>query len=278
MTNSEVKVNLDRIMTPASRCICLRLGKIDGSALKSLEDNDYDFAPVLDEADLALGLISTVRAKELAPQCGFLTSADLEREHLRLPETVDLNRLLTALRNRPAILVGPEMGADAPPIVWTGFLTIYDLNRHYFRALLYSLIAELEVSLASTIEAGWRDPWDWIEILNEEEQARIIGYWRLAERRHADIGPTAAFMLTQLLKVTGRDKRTLTDLGFQSKSEFEQMSGSFPELRNQIMHPVRPLILRPQDTERLADRIEKLRDLNLRFAKLKEQRAASAKV
>jgi hypothetical protein len=268
--NTDIELDLHQLLTPASNCVSLRVGPIDRAAMDILEKSDFEFAPVLDEQLGAVGLVATRKAKELAERNCLLSVDDADREGVRVSATCGLKSLLATLSSRIAVLVTPAPSASVETggSEWVGLLTIYDLNRHYFRTLLYGFLAELEVRLAKAIEVRGSEPWEWIEILNEEEQARVVGYWKLAERRHADVGPTAACMLTQLIKIIAKDKSTLNGLRFRSKADFEVTTGGIPDFRNQIMHPVRPMILGLEDVGKLADRIDRIRDLNLRFAKL----------
>lgn len=86
----------------------------------------------------------------------------------------------------------------------------------------------------------------WIQRLSEESQARILGYWELSKRKNVDVGPLSAATLTELLKVVACDKNLLNELNFTSKTQFEKAIGCLPNIRNQIMHPVRPLIINQQ--------------------------------
>lgn len=142
-----------------------------------------------------------------------------------------------------------------------GLLTISDLNRHPLRAELYSLMSHAEVELATLVEKAFPDAWTWIRSLNESHQVGILGYWELSRRRGVDVGPVAATTLSQLIRVVSRSKDLLAKLDFQSRNEFEVLTGSIPELRNVVMHPVRPLILEQGDVSRVRDTVLAVRDL-----------------
>ena len=124
-----------------------------------------------------------------------------------------------------------------------GLFTRADLNRHPFRAEIYFALAHLESELAQLIRRSFDDPWDWLDLLSEEKQARIIGYWEISKRRGVDHGPVGAAMLTELLQIATKSDRLRKLLGFESKKLFKSATGRIPDLRNQIMHPVRPLIV-----------------------------------
>lgn len=142
-----------------------------------------------------------------------------------------------------------------------GLLTISDLNRHPLRAELYSLMSHAEVELATLVEKAFPDAWTWIRSLNEGHQVGILGYWELSRRRGVDVGPVAATTLSQLIQVVSRSKNLLARLGFQSRNEFDLPTGSIPELRNVVIHPVRPLILEHGDVSRVRETVLAVRDL-----------------
>ncbi|MEA3225775.1 MAG: hypothetical protein U9Q07_07465, partial [Planctomycetota bacterium] len=102
---------------------------------------------------------------------------------------------------------------------------------------------------------------DWISKLSEEHQVRIIGYWELSKRRGVDIGPIEAIMLSQLIQIVSKTKDLLKLLGFRSRNEFDSGAGKIPELRNCVMHPVRPLILGYKDVAAVHKTIRFVEDL-----------------
>jgi hypothetical protein len=104
------------------------------------------------------------------------------------------------------------------------------------------LIAHLETELAKLVRNSFTDPWEWLTKLSDEKLARIIGYWEVSKRRGVDIGPLGAMTLSELLNVTGKIETLRSGLGYHKSKAFKEATGSIPELRNQIMHPVRPLI------------------------------------
>ena len=95
------------------------------------------------------------------------------------------------------------------------------------------------------------DPWDWIKLLGEEHQVRVLGYWDLTKRRNMDIGPCSAATLTNLLTIVGKTPVIREALGFTSRKSFDKYAGKVPEVRNSVMHPVRPMLLSNGDTKRI---------------------------
>ena len=72
-----------------------------------------------------------------------------------------------------------------------GLFTISDLNRQAVRSAIYHLLADVESGLAKWLEAHAPDPWTWLKHLEEEQQARVPGYWELSKRQGVDVGVSA---------------------------------------------------------------------------------------
>ncbi len=156
--------------------------------------------------------------------------------------------ILTSLR-------GPKNKHRIPPSDddWFALVTISDLNRHSFRSLLYPILAELESALAKLIERHCEDPWVWLDTTSEDTQIRLIGRWEYERRRSVDTTPVAGCTLIDMINIVARFRDLRSTLGFASRNKFDDATGSFSNLRNKIMHPVRPLILDPDDVCQLQE-------------------------
>ena len=119
----------------------------------------------------------------------------------------------------------------------------------------YTVLSVLESGLASVIDNHFLEPWHWIQILGENHQVSVLGYRELSKKRGVDVGPIAATTLAQLLNVVARTKELLQELGYKSRSEFEDNLGYVPELRNCVMHPVRPLMLSTSEVTKVRNTV-----------------------
>lgn len=253
----DTSVDVSLMYTPIEECVSVQLGPVSTQVLAKLCGHGYDDAPVAQDGRV-LGAVSMVELQGLLDQ-----GQDLGMANLRLTDRaqwltsssktrVPIFQLLTVLLGDRCTFV-----CDAPRTVLDpsgpvrGFLTISDLNRHVFRAALYGAFAALEAQLAAFIEASCRDPWEWIKSLSEEHQVRILGYWDLSKRHGLDVGPVAAATLTNLLTVAAKSSTLRGALGFTKRSEIEKVVGAVPNVRNAVMHPVRPLIGRHDDVQRV---------------------------
>ena len=167
----------------------------------------------------------------------------------RIGSSVGIDTLLETMARRRAVIVIEENHSTeyGHAEFGVGLLTISDLNRHTLRSALYSLMAHVEAELAALVERAFPDAWTWIRSLNEGHQVSVLGYWELSKRRGIDVGPVAATTLSQLIQVTGRSRDLLKRLGFESRTPFDDHTSGIPDLRNRVMHPVRPLILDADD-------------------------------
>jgi hypothetical protein len=222
---------------------------VDAATVSVLEDKGYDHAPVTTAADVAIGIIATSTARRLLESSIPLEASSPAINPSAVPLHPSLDALLGALSTTEAVLVTPEPGGH----VVLGLLTLSDLNRHLFRANLYQSLARLEARLARAVEQHFRDPWEWLESLNEDGQAAIVGRWEILKRRGLDVGPVVAANLPHLLNIVRKSRPLLEELGFSSGSAFEKATGRIPEVRNSVMHLTRPLILGLSDVARLRE-------------------------
>jgi len=259
---------LQTLCVPLDQCISVKTGKVDPVILAELEKHGYDQAPVYDAGGRVLyGLISTECLRALQISGEEISESDIEirdeGHFLFTGPFLTVERLLATLTDRRAVFVVRESSATEYGYnQWNyGLLTVSDLNRHALRGALYSILSELESGLASVIDAYFREPWHWIQILGESHQVSVLGYWELSKKRGVDVGPIAATTLAQLLNVVARSKELLHELGYKSRNEFEDNLGHVPELRNCVMHPVRPLVLSTSDVTKVRNTVVAVIDL-----------------
>ena len=253
----EESVPFEDLCIRLPHCLCVQPGLILEATLSDLERNGYDQAPVYDPATgTAWGLASTDYLRSL-----YSADTRLERDNphvrdeakvLRIGSSGNIYQLLDRLRTQRAIIVIRESDVTEYGHVefLLGLVTISDLNRHEIRAILYRLLSTVEARLAHLIDQELPDPWEWLPLLSEEQQVRVLGYWELSKRRGVDIGPLAAITLAQLLTIVAKFERLRGRLGFTRRKDIDSEIGQVPDFRNRIMHPVRPLILDKEDVNR----------------------------
>lgn len=261
-------VDIDNLCIPINKCVCIKPGDIKIDILNLLENNDFDFAPVLDSNEnYVIGLAERIYLKKLLNENKTLSNKDPnisdEKHFIELGSNITIDYLLEKFLDIDAAIIYSEMDGEKYGSILSvkGLLTISDLNRHPIRSTLYGLISVLESGLAKLIKNYFSDHWDWIAKLNEENQVRIIGYWELSKRKGVDIGPLEAAMLSQLIQIISKTKELMDQLSYRSRTEFDKGAGKIPHIRNCVMHPVRPLILDKKDVKKLYETVIFIQDL-----------------
>jgi hypothetical protein len=260
-------LNILDICVPLDKCLTVSPGHIDSSIIEIMERENYDFAPVVN-SKCVYGLAKREFLIRLSKHNGVLTttSEDIsdKRHFLEISHSVvGLPILLNKMHQSTAVLVFQTGHAEGPYSLsrFAGLLTLSDLNRHGVRFALYRIIAALESGLEKVISNFFSDSSDWLKKLNENDQVRILGYCELAKRNNVEIDFIEATQLTNLINIVAKTKEIIGLLKYNSRSDFEKQTGHIAELRNQVMHVVRPLIIKQSDVSRLLETIKFIVDL-----------------
>ncbi|MFQ5913344.1 MAG: hypothetical protein ACE5JS_09185 [Nitrospinota bacterium] len=265
---------LETLCVPLEKCLSVNTGPVDESILSELERRGYDQAPVYHvEKKCLLGLVETERLRRLYNKGEPLSSDDPavcdEAHRFEIGASVTVEQVLDKMGQRRAILVIRKSLATEPGERNYGLLTMSDLNRQHFRAALYPLLAELESEMARLVESEFENPLDWVNVLTENHQVQVLGYWEVTKLRGVDIGsPIAGTTLSQLINVISKSKAVRERLGYGSGEKFKEQSGKIPCLRNRVMHPVRPLVLNQDDVKEVRATVASIADLYARVRKL----------
>lgn len=249
-------IALHTLLTTWDRAISVEPGDVKSSAVDVLRA-----PPVFDQAPVQMngawiGMIPTTRLIELQESGLPLTADDAKIVTGRLAPEPTLDVLLDFIALHRSAIVGARDGG-----VGDGFVTLSDLNKHPLRALLYPLYAELEAELAAAVSAHYPEPWVWLEMLDKDKQARLVGYWELSKREGVDIGPLSGTMLSELVRIVEKTDPLRKTLGFESKGKWGDFVGGLIELRNGVMHPVRPLFATPDDVKDVREQLTRVLDL-----------------
>ena len=273
-------IDLERLCIPLEKTVSVSPGPINAGILSKLEGSGFDQAPVYDQnTKTYFGLIETTYLRSLFESGDPVRTEDPivnngERE-FHVGSFVTIFDLLGKMTTQRAIVVihDSDVTEHGPARFIFGLFTISDLNRHAVRSAIYHLLADVEAGLVKWLETIVTDPWEWLQQLEEEQQARVLGYWELSKRVGIDVGPYAALTLSQVVNIISRNGETARRLGYESRSQFDKAKSPLPNLRNRVMHPVRPLVLTEKDVASLNAAALILEDLRDRVeSRLKEQR------
>lgn len=239
----------------------LQLGVLEERLIRQAESARFDQLPVIDSTGALCGVIAVGRARVLLDQGAALDSREASLGIHEVRRQLPLLSVLNALADQRAVIFRGDCNDQDD---WFALVTTSDLNRHPFRAYLYPIVAQLESILAEMIERKFEDPWTWLTSTSEDSQVRLVGRWELEKRQSVDTSPISGCTMTELIRIVASSKETLRDLGYTSRNKFENATGSFANLRNQIMHPVRPLILGQSDVTKLRNTLVDLFELTKR--------------
>jgi hypothetical protein len=254
-----VMVDLMPLSTPAERCTVLHTGVVDEETIQTASDHSYDHLPVLNHDDQLCGMIETKRAATVSARGEPLEQGSLDMTPVKeVRQEVELFELLAALGEHRAIVFrGSEGEHDSD---WFALVTISDLNRHPFRAYLYPLFAHLESALAELIDRTHEDAWSWIRSTPTHRQPVIVGRWELDKRDGVDTTPLTGCELRDLLAVITGSHLLRTRLKMEDDSVWKKTSESLPDLRNDVMHPVRPLVTSTKRVRSLRRQLRRMVD------------------
>jgi hypothetical protein len=237
-------------MTPIEACIRVNLGRPVPELVASLQGKNFEFAPIS-------GIQGVVSVRHLQYLLEFglpLLPDDPKVQKTLVDESIDLEQLLeTIARENPVLVIHKD------EVI--GLLTLSDLNKHALRSVLYSRFASFEMELAALISRLCPNHLEWIDKLREDSQVKILGHWAQSQRKNVGVGPIVACTLTDLLHVVQSTKKIRDVFGLKSQKVAEDESGSLPSLRNSVMHPVKPLVTKSEDAERMVRSLRKMQRL-----------------
>ena len=274
-SRSAYEVDFLHLGVPLSECLCAAPGRVSLEFLENLRIPGYDQAPVpVPGSRIGWRLVSRARLEELHESATPLGQdlshyepddvAEVDGVHIGLPELLRLflSRRATLVYAREALSTGePEEGWDVPETSWTelsvlGLLTISDLNRREVRKAAYELLLDLETALGELVERRFKDSWDWMRHLGEPAQVRLLGYWELSRKRGIDTQPLESAMLNELLTVVSRTEVLRKAIAIPSDKEMDRVARKIGDLRNRVMHPVRPFALNADDVVKMLDAVQ----------------------
>ena len=241
---------LNRLMTPINACIRVGLGPPQPELIAYLQGKNLEYSPIVG----VRGVVSVRHLQYLLESGLPLLSDDPKVQTTLVDGSIDLEHLLETIARENPVLV-----TDNCDVV--GLLTIADLNKHALRSVLYSRFASFEIELAGLISRLCPNHLEWIDKLGEDSQVKILGHWAQSQRKNVDVGPIVACTLTELLKVMQSTKKLRDVFGFKSQKVAEDESASLPSLRNSVMHPVKPLVTKSEDVERMLRSLRRIQRL-----------------
>lgn len=144
----------------------------------------------------------------------------------------------------------------------TGFITVSDFNKQPARGYLYLLLARLETGIADLVRRRFGpDQSAALDLLPEEGRAVVL------ERYYDDQGAgeegelVAYFDFSDLVTVVHADDTIREWICDWSPRGWKNRTGGLVALRNNVMHPVRNIVLAKGGLIQLQKRERRIRDL-----------------
>lgn len=189
-------------------------------------------------------------AQYVDPGITMLAAFDLLMEYPFL--LIDRTEMQTAAHSdrEPADDTGDELGEDKQLYI----ITLADANKRRARELFYHVISEFEIQLAKLVKGEYPD--SLIKEATDEEVER----WYRAKLEGLEMHIAEHMYLSTLLKVIGNEEALFEQLGFPSKTQFDNGLGGLNQLRHKVMHPTRALVHDVDDLEKQVDRVRRAQD------------------
>lgn len=220
-----------------------------GNVLKALKADRYDYAPVTAKGRV-VGYISRhqlARAEADQPirnitrslAGGTIVSGDTAIGDLM--EWIPKQRILFVLEGREV----------------TGFVTIWDFNKQPARTYYYLVLAGLEIAMADLVR--WRygkNQSNLIGFLGSRDAEQLMERVEMDRRANGDDDLVSYLNFKHLLRIFEKDRALRAELGKYGRDQWNARTRPLGDLRNEVMHPVKTLVTKPDDMVALTRNIE----------------------
>lgn len=263
-----VMIDLTTISTPRQVAIVVHVGKIDLAVVVEATEARVRSLPLLDSAGNCLGTISVARLAELAASKTELTPEHATIRCNIVPHLIPVLDLLRLLAEHGMIMHSADPDADDYQADWFGIVTTADLNRPIFRAHIYQMLVILETSLGHLIMDEFGDDWGAIRLLSDHTQRRIRDFYDEERAEGIDLSPVTNATLSDLFHIATESNRVWSLMGFDSPQHLREVGHRISDIRNRIMHPVRPLIVNERELTEIVAGVEDIEPLTTTLMKL----------
>lgn len=241
-----VMIDLTTISTPREQAIVAPVGKVGTDLIATATEANIRTLPIIDEAGNCAGAIALQKLAELAASNTPLTPAHATVPCDVFPHMVPVTKLLQALAEHGLVLHAPDPD-NGQGEQWFGIVTPADCNRPVFRAHVYQALVILETSLGQLIMDEFGDDWGAIRLLSDHTQQRIREFYDEERAEGVDLSPVTNATLSDLFHIATTSNNVWRLMGFEHPDRLQPIARQISELRNTIMHPVRPFIVNEQE-------------------------------
>ena len=261
-----VMIDLTTISTPRDHAVVATLGPIDPEQIAQATEAHVRTLPIVNGNRPSGGAISVAALAELAASKTALTIDHATTKCEHFPHLVPVSTLLRALADHGIVVHAgdPEHVTDD---TWFGIVTPADCNRPIFRAHVYQMIVILETSLGQLIMDEFGDDWGAIRLLSDHTQSRIREFYDEERAEGVDLSPITNATLSDLFHIAVSSNNVWKLMGFRHADVLRPIAQQINDLRNTIMHPVRPFIVNERELHEHADALEAVDTLTANIMK-----------
>lgn len=244
--------HIRHVMTPRNQATCIPTTEAIEVAAARLSASCFDFAPVVDDAQKVVGIFE---AKSLASSSATLVG-DVAQP-LTPRNTVDANAPLESL---PRWLLECPFQIVLESKEPVGLVDAADLNKEPMRSLLFLHIAGAERAMAELIRNRYQQGAEWLRLLSEKRRQKIDEVLKQAQEGDVDTSVLECVYFTDLVTVICK-----SPIGDHVKPKLDwslsKHGGGVGALRNAACHPVKPVLRRVCELQKLVMNFERLHDI-----------------
>lgn len=241
-----VIIDLHTISTPKEQAVTAAVGPVDPAVITLATEHNIRTLPIIDENGDCAGAISLTRLTELASTNTPLTPDQATTTCELFPHKVPITTAMQALAEHGIMLHAPDPD-NGHEEDWFGIVTPADTNRPMFRAHVYMMLVILETSLGQLIMDEFGDDWVAIRLLSDHTQHRIREFYDEERAEGVDLSPVTNATLSDLFHIATSSNNVWRLMGFHHPDRLRPIAQQVNDLRNAIMHPVRPFIVNERE-------------------------------
>lgn len=241
------------IMTERDQWEIINLNEISKDDINYFENLNYDATPILENGTINSFILKAEPDKFIEITKDWLISSDTS-----IPDLLEI----FVKTYKPVLFVFQKQDL-------VGLVTPADLNKIEARLFIYVLIGQLELKLANFIrDKGNLTKEQILFSLSEYRSTELSKMMEmmLEEDVYVDIDLIEQLQFSDLLSIIKEQPVLFMALNYSSTANTHKNLGGLNQLRNNIMHPISPLIQnKTQSLKQLHERISRIEDVFIRL-------------